>query len=96
MRLMADQSILSDYHISDKTVVFINNHLSNFSPQYWTNPDQYDPDRFLKEGRFKKPSHFLPFSIGRRSCIGYKIVQQISTALAATILRKQSNHLKAN
>ena len=80
--------LFSEYHIPENTVIFINNHHSNFSTEYWDGPEQYRPERFLnKEGRFRKPAHFLPFSTGRRSCIGYKIVQLVATAIAASTLR---------
>ena len=36
---------------------------------------------------FKKPSHFHPFSMGRRSCMGYKIVQNVSYSIVASLLQ---------
>ena len=36
---------------------------------------------------FKKPAHFSPFSMGRRSCMGYKIVQNVSYSIVATLLQ---------
>ncbi len=75
--------------MAENTVVFINNHYSNFSTDYWEDPDKFDPNRFIDDsGKMKKPQHFLPFSTGRRSCIGSKMVQLVSTSLTATILRK--------
>ena len=77
------------FFVPENTVVFINNHYSNFSTDYWEDPDKFDPNRFIDDsGKIKKPQHFLPFSTGRRSCIGSKMVQLVSTSLTATILRK--------
>ena len=36
---------------------------------------------------FKKPAHFTPFSMGRRSCMGYKIVQNVSFSIVSTLLQ---------
>jgi cytochrome P450 family 307 subfamily A len=54
----------------------------------WDRPLEYLPQRFISpEGNFKSPPHFLPFSVGRRSCIGYRIVQMVSTMVVASLLR---------
>jgi len=37
------------------------------NPRYWENPDDFNPDRFLKD--YNRDA-FLPFSGGARSCIG--------------------------
>ena len=75
------------HRVTKGTVVFINNHFLNTTEDLWTHPDQYDPFRFLStDGIFKKPDHFQPFSVGRRSCMGYKIVQIVSYFVVANLL----------
>ena len=40
-------------------------------PEYWTEPETFNPDRFLDEsGRVIKEERFVPFGIGKRICIG--------------------------
>ncbi|XP_050423937.1 cytochrome P450 307a1-like [Adelges cooleyi] len=71
------------------TTVFVNNYDLNMSPELWENPEHYDPERFInEEGRLEKPDHFIPFSGGKRSCMGYKLVQLISYCTIATLLHK--------
>jgi len=44
-------------------------------PKHWENPETFDPTRFLVDGKFdsKINSHFVPFGVGKRVCIGEKI-----------------------
>ncbi|KAK3721612.1 hypothetical protein QZH41_008286 [Actinostola sp. cb2023] len=45
-------------------------------PEYWTNPEDFNPLRFEEEEREKR-SHFtyFPFSLGPRNCIGQHFAQ---------------------
>uniref|UniRef100_F7B7M2 Thromboxane-A synthase n=1 Tax=Ornithorhynchus anatinus TaxID=9258 RepID=F7B7M2_ORNAN len=42
-------------------------------PNYWTEPDEFRPERFSKEMREKRdPYTFIPFGVGPRNCIGMR------------------------
>lgn len=57
------------------------------SSELWKEPEKFNPDRFLKDGKLVKPEHFLPFGGGRRSCLGYRMVQLISFGILGGLLQ---------
>lgn len=93
---------IGGYGVTKGTIVFINNYELNTSPKYWTEPDKFNPDRFivpLKSPKFdpvtkrvqrvqleKNIPHFLPFSIGKRTCIGQNLVKGFGFLMLANIL----------
>ena len=79
---------IAGYTVPANTIIFINNHHQNFSEKSWDQPELYNPDRFLRDGVFKRPSHFSPFSYGKRSCMGYKMVEYVTSHIIAGIFAK--------
>merc|ERR1719435_579049 len=75
------------YTVPAGTLVFVNNHATHFSDKLWEDPTDYRPARFLAkdDGGFHKPGHFQPFSAGRRSCMGYKMVELVVVSLLAAL-----------
>lgn len=79
---------IDDFEIPKGTVVFINNYELNTSPEYWDQPELFKPERFLSSsGGIVKPSYFIPFSTGKRTCIGQRLVQCFSFVVLSTILQ---------
>ncbi|XP_048141861.1 premnaspirodiene oxygenase-like [Rhodamnia argentea] len=60
------------YDIPMNSRVLINAYAMGRDPSYWTNPDKFEPERFIKSSVDYKGVHyqFLPFGSGRRVCPG--------------------------
>lgn len=62
--------------IPAETTVLINIHSVLKDPCIFEDPDVFRPERFLNsDGNLDVPKEFLPFSIGRRSCLGESLAR---------------------
>ncbi|XP_072013000.1 cytochrome P450 2U1-like [Amphiura filiformis] len=69
-------STIQGYHIAKGSMVTSNVWGVHTDPHLWEEPDQFKPQRFLDSaGNLVVPKHLIPFSVGRRSCIGEKIAK---------------------
>lgn len=85
------------YYIPKNTVVFVNQWSVNHDPAKWSNPEDFDPARFLdKDGFINKAlaSSVMIFSVGKRRCIGEELSKTL-LFLFISILAHQCN-FKAN
>lgn len=80
-------STIGGYLVEKDTLIFLNNYELSMSEELWVNPKEFNPDRFIRDGRVFKPDFFLPFGAGRRSCMGYKLVQYLSFSILTNILQ---------
>ncbi|KAK6118957.1 hypothetical protein DH2020_047295 [Rehmannia glutinosa] len=71
-RETVEQCILEGYEIQSKTVVYVNAWAVARDPEYWENPDEFLPERFLNNNIDIKGQDFgvVPFGSGRRVCPG--------------------------
>jgi cytochrome P450 len=91
---MVDRMALADDRAGDVTiprgstvVVFI--YGVHHSPQYWENPESFEPDRFSKaKEKLHTPFAHLPFGAGPRGCIGGNYAMLQILMILSVLLRK--------
>lgn len=82
--------ILGGYDVPENTMVMINHWALHHDPNYWKDVHKFDPTRFLnEEGKLSmKPESWLPFSAGRRVCLGESVAKPELHLMFASIMQR--------
>jgi len=91
---MVDRMALSDDRVGDlviprgsTVVVFV--YGVHHSPQYWPNPESFDPERFSKSNmKLHSAFAYLPFGAGPRGCIGGNYATLQILMILSVLLRR--------
>ncbi|XP_045190792.1 cytochrome P450 2U1-like [Mercenaria mercenaria] len=84
-----DDVTFRGYTIPKETTILVNLHSVLKDPTIWKDPNCFRPDRFLNEnGKVTVPAEFIPFSIGRRACLGESLARMELFLYTATLLQR--------
>ncbi|XP_073049379.1 strychnine-11-hydroxylase-like [Primulina eburnea] len=80
-----EKCTIDGYEIPPKTLVYVSAYAIGLDPEYWENPTEFIPERFL-DSTIDYKGHdfgFLPFGSGRRGCPGINLgISMVELALA--------------
>lgn len=80
------------YTVPKRSTVYMNAWAIHRDPQFWENPSEFDPSRFLNPDGTTKfnynglNTNFLPFGAGRRRCPGIPLGEKMLMYLLASLL----------
>nr|CAD7262317.1 unnamed protein product [Timema shepardi] len=98
-----DRSVQVDYKIPGTndilekgTTVFIPTFGIHYDPEYYPNPEKFDPERFSAKNKNGIPKYaYLPFGEGPRNCIGMRFgLMQVKTGLIHLLSKFEVNRHK--
>ncbi|XP_059289208.1 nicotine N-demethylase CYP82E3-like [Lycium ferocissimum] len=86
-----EDCVVQGYHITKGTRLWVNTTKLQRDPKIWSNPDTFDPGRFLTSqvGVDVRGQHYelIPFGSGRRSCPGITYATQVTHLAIAHLLQ---------
>lgn len=92
-----EDTTVGGYAVPKDAYVILSTWAAHRHPDFWDDPDTFDPDRFLPERIEKVPRHaFMPFSLGQRKCIGDRFATMEAKLLLATVVQGVHMSLKDN
>ncbi|XP_030750790.1 cytochrome P450 4g1-like [Sitophilus oryzae] len=81
--------VSADYTIPAGTSVVVSQYVTHRHPQFWKEPEVFNPDNFLPENCANRHYYsYFPFSAGPRSCVGRKYAMLKLKVILASVLRK--------
>ncbi|XP_077116833.1 cytochrome P450 1B1-like isoform X2 [Ranitomeya variabilis] len=87
--------IIEGFHIPRNTIIFVNQWSVNHDVDKWTNPSQFQPERFLDENnQLNKDLIYgvMIFSVGKRRCIGDQLSMLQLFLFTSILLHQCSFH----
>ncbi|MGE5801931.1 MAG: cytochrome P450 [Gemmatimonadota bacterium] len=84
VRVSRAEDMIGAYRVPASTVVFVSPYLTHRHPQFWPNPERFDPARFAAGTAPFHAFSYLPFGEGPRQCPGgdYAVVESLLTVAA--------------
>lgn len=89
MRRALEDDILIDYPIKAHSCFFVNIFNIHHHKDFWENPNQFNPERFLKKicGQDERFA-FIPFGAGKRNCIGQNFAFLAITLIMISLVQR--------
>ncbi|XP_067139857.1 cytochrome P450 3A14-like [Centruroides vittatus] len=68
--------------------IFVPTIILHRDPNYWQEPNKFDPDRFSPENRINiNPMTYQPFGAGPRNCVAYRMARTVMKLVMANLIR---------
>jgi cytochrome P450 len=80
---------IGGYRIPARSTVLVSPFVTHRHPDYWEQPEVFDPDRFTSEGVAQRPKcAYFPFLAGPHQCIGSEFAMLEMRLVVAMVLQR--------
>ena len=80
---------IGGYAIPAKALVVLCPYVTHRHPEFWSNPEGFDPERFTPESTAERPRYaYFPFGGGPRQCIGHEFAMMEAQLIIAMVAQQ--------
>ena len=87
-RCATEDDVIGGCRIPAGSIVLVSPYVTHRHPRFWTNPEDFDPDRFESARQTERRFAYIPFGGGPRRCIGNSVAMMELVLVVATIAQR--------
>jgi cytochrome P450 len=85
---------IGGYRIPAGSTILLSPYLTHRHPEFWENPEAFDPERFLPAPSHDRPRHaYFPFGGGPRLCMGVDMAMMEMMLIMVMVVQRYRIHL---
>jgi cytochrome P450 len=89
-----DDDQIGGFRIPAKSTILLSPYLTHRHPEFWENPEAFDPERFLPERSHGRPRlAYFPFGGGPRLCMGVDMAMMEMMLILVMVVQRHRIHL---
>lgn len=93
-RIAVAEDTIGPYKIPKNAYMYLSFYAVHHNPEFWEDPDQFEPDRFLPERVERQHKNaYLPFGAGPHLCIGREFAMMEMLVVLAHLLKSYEFNL---
>ena len=88
-RMPIENDVVGGYEVPAGASMIICSYLTHRHPDFWDNPEGFDPERFTPEAMKARHRYaYIPFGGGPRGCIGFPFAMMEMPVVLARIVQE--------
>ncbi|KAK6048335.1 hypothetical protein COOONC_14160, partial [Cooperia oncophora] len=89
LRTVSEDVNIDGYHFPEKTLVIPQISILMYDETIFPEPKTFRPERFLTDdGKLRRIDEFLPFSVGKRQCLGESLARAELFLIFSNLLKR--------